>query len=60
MVVAGAPAPVAEEATADDAAARVKALMATGITRKDAIKQTAKELGLPKNVVYDAALQADE
>ena len=60
LVVAGAPAPIAEEATAEDAAARVKALMANGLSRKDAIKQTAKELGLPKNVVYDAALQADE
>jgi len=29
------------------------------MTRKDAIKQTAKELDLPKNVVYDAALAAD-
>ena len=32
-------------------------LMAEGLSRKDAIKQTAKELNLPKNVVYDAALQ---
>ena len=36
------------------------ALMDTGISRKDAIKQTAKELDLPKNVVYDAALNIDE
>ena len=26
------------------------------LSRKDAIKQTAQELSLPKNVVYDAAL----
>ena len=43
-----------------DAAARVAALMAEGLSRKDAIKQTAKELDLPKNVVYDAALSIDE
>jgi hypothetical protein len=30
--------------------------MAEGLSRKDAIKQTAKALDLPKNVVYDAAL----
>ena len=42
-----------------DAAARVAALMAEGMSRKDAVKQTAKELNLPKNVVYDAALAAD-
>ena len=59
LVIAGAPEQIKESATADDAAARVKALMDTGISRKDAIKQTAKELNLPKNVVYDAALQLD-
>ena len=60
LVIAGAPEQAKEVATADDAAARVKALMDTGISRKDAIKQTAKELNLPKNVVYDAALTIDE
>ena len=60
LVVAGAPEPVAEAATEDDAVNRVRALMETGISKKDAIRQTAKELGLPKNVVYDAALRMDE
>ena len=60
LVVAGAPEEVKEAATADDAAQRVKALMESGLSRKDAIKQTAKELDLPKNVVYDAALSIDE
>ena len=57
LVVAGAPEQEKETATADDAAARVQQLMDEGLSRKDAIKQTAKELNLPKNVVYDAALQ---
>ena len=56
LVIAGAPEQIKEVSTPEDAAARVKALMDTGISRKDAIKQTAKELNLPKNVVYDAAL----
>ena len=56
LVLAGAPEVAKEEASADDAAARVGQLMAEGLSRKDAIKQTAKELDLPKNVVYDAAL----
>ena len=60
LVVAGAPVQEKELPTVADAAARVAQLMATGISRKDAIKQTAKELDLPKNVVYDAALKADE
>ena len=59
LVIAGAPEQVKEMATADDAATRVKQLMDTGISRKDAIKQTAKELNLPKNAVYDAALSID-
>ena len=57
LVVSGAPEQEKETATVDDAAARVQHLMAEGLSRKDAIKQTAKELNLPKNVVYDAALQ---
>ena len=60
LVVAGAPAREKETATASDAAARVVQLMAEGLSRKDAVKQTAKELDLPKNVVYDAALQDEK
>ncbi len=56
LVVAGAPETVREEATPEDAAAHVAKLMEQGLSRKDAIKQTAKDLDLPKNVVYDAAL----
>jgi len=57
LVVAGAEPVIREAATAEDAAKRVAELMTEGLSRKDAIKQTAKELDLPKNVVYDAALQ---
>ena len=57
LVVAGAPETVKETASAGDAAARVAQLMEEGLSRKDAVKQTAKELDLPKNVVYDASLQ---
>ena len=60
LVVAGAPEVVAETATAEDAAGRVAELIAAGLSRKDAIRQTAKELDLPKNVVYDAALTIGE
>ena len=56
LVVAGAE-PVEEKAaTEEDAVKRVKELMDGGMSRKDAIKQAAQELHLPKNVVYDAAL----
>ena len=60
LVVAGAAPEEKPAATALDAGARVAELVAEGMSRKDAIKQTAKELDLPKNVVYDAALAAEE
>ena len=60
LIVAGAPEEVKETATATDAAARVAQLMEEGLSRKDAVKQTAKELDLPKNVVYEAALKDAE
>mgnify|MGYP003469391262 CR=1 FL=1 len=60
LVVDGA-APVEKEVpTAEDAGEMVKRLMSEGLSRKDAIKQTAKALDLPKNVVYDAALNNNE
>ena len=57
LVVAGAVPEEKPSATAEDAAARVAQLMGEGMSRKDAVKQTAQELNLPKNVVYDAALE---
>ena len=60
LVLAGAPEPTVQAAAPEDAAARVRALMEGGMSRKDAVRQTAQELNLPKNVVYDAALNADE
>ena len=56
LVLAGAPEEEKTELTAEDAAAHVAKLMEDGMSRKDAVKQTAKDLNLPKNVVYDAAL----
>ena len=60
LVVAGAPEEANEVPTATDAAGRVNALISQGLSRKDAIKQTAQELGLPKNAVYAAALGEEE
>ena len=59
LVLAGAPEQIKETATTGDAVERVRSLMESGLSRKDAIKQAAKELDLPKNVVYEAALQMD-
>ena len=60
LIVAGAPVVEKEVASETDAATRVQQLMAEGLSRKDAVKQTAKELDLPKNVVYDIALKDSE
>lgn len=60
LVVAGAPEEEKKLPSSTDAAARVKQLMAQGLSRKDAVKQTAQELNLPKNTVYDAALGEEE
>ena len=59
LVVAGAKPEVKEVPTEGDAVKRVRELMNEGLSRKDAIKQAAKELNLPKNVVYDAALNME-
>ena len=55
--VAGAPEQVKQAASPADAAALVRSLMAQGSSRKDAVKQAAAKLELPKNVVYDASLE---
>lgn len=57
LVVAGAAPEEKPAATAEDAAARALELMESGMSRKDAARQAAKELGLPKNLVYDATLK---
>ena len=56
LVVAGAVPEEKSAATPEDAARRVAELMEKGVSRKDAVKQAAAELDLPKNVVYDASL----
>ena len=60
LIIAGAQPEVEEAPTEEDAAGYLKRLIENGLSRKDAIKQTAKDLGLPKNVVYDLALNIEE
>ena len=60
LIVAGAEPEAEEIPTEDDASAYLQKLISSGMSRKDAIKQTAKDLGLPKNVVYDLALTISE
>ena len=60
LIVAGAEPEIEEAPTEDDAAGYLARLIQSGMSRKDAIKQTAKDLGLPKNTVYDLALKIPE
>ena len=60
LVLAGAPEIPAEDTTDADVVSYLTKLMESGLSRKDAVKQTSKELNIPKNVVYDTALQLDE
>ena len=60
LVVAGAPAAPKKEAEPVDAEARLRQLLNSGMSRKDAVKQTALELKLPKNAVYEIALSIPE
>ena len=57
LVVEGAPETAQEELTMEDGLARVAALRSAGSSLRDAVKQTAKETGLPKNELYALALE---
>ena len=53
LVVEGAPETAAAGPTPQDALARVAELREQGLSLRDAVKQAAKETGLPKNELYD-------
>ena len=57
LILEGA-APAEEETlTLEDALSMVSYAMESGLSRKDAVKQVAKETGIAKNALYDAALK---
>lgn len=56
LVIAGAEA-TGEVLTEEQALALVSALMEKGLSKKDAVRQVAKETGFSKNALYDAALE---
>jgi 16S rRNA (cytidine1402-2'-O)-methyltransferase len=57
LVVAGAPAAATTPRTAEELAAEVAARQAAGASRRDAVTEVARELGLPRREVYQAALE---
>ena len=57
LVLSGALEQTAPALTEDEALARVRALEAEGMSRKDACKQVARETGLSKNALYALAVK---
>ena len=57
VVVEGAQEAPAAAITLDAGAALVRAEMEKGLSKKDAVKLVAKQTGLPRNALYEAALQ---
>ena len=56
LVVRGAEPEEEKELTVDDGLAMVMRLREGGMSLKDAVKQVAKDLGLPRNQLYDMAV----
>ena len=57
LVLEGCEAPAETELTLEDALALVAKKLEEGLSRKDAVKQVAKETGFAKNALYDAAVK---
>ena len=55
-MVRGAEPEEEKELTVEDGLAVVMRLREEGMSLKDAVKQVAKDLGLPKNQLYDMAV----
>ena len=56
LVVRGAEPVQAQEATLEDGLAMVDKLREEGLSLRDAVKRSAKELGLARNQLYDLAV----
>jgi 16S rRNA (cytidine1402-2'-O)-methyltransferase len=56
VVVAGAPARTAGPGDVDEAVAEVSRRVAGGMSRRDAVAEVAAEAGLPRRLVYEAAV----
>ncbi len=57
LIVEGASAQEDEGITLEEALERVRALIESGSSKKDAVRQVAQETGFPKNTLYDAAIR---
>ena len=58
LIVGGAAPKVQAAPSMEECIDRVNALRQSGLSMKDAVKQVSKDAGIPRNTLYDAALQA--
>ena len=58
LLVGPPPAPVREEVDADEVRSYVERFIGDGVSRSEAVKRVARELGLPKSEVYRIAHDA--
>lgn len=58
LIVGGAAPKVQAAPSIEECIDRVNALRQSGLSMKDAVKQVSKDAGIPRNTLYDAALQA--
>jgi len=59
LVVEGSQEAAAPEVTPEEAAARVRALRAEGVSARDAARRVAEETGLPRSILYEAAIRPE-
>ena len=57
LVLEGAAPMQAEQITVDDALELVKQKLSEGLSKKDAVKEIARQTGIAKNMLYDAAMK---
>lgn len=58
LIIQGAPEETESAPDLDTCVAQVLKLREEGLSLKDAVKQVSRDCGIPKNILYDAALQA--
>lgn len=58
LVLDGAPEPVEDVLTLEDAVALALQKIEAGASKKDAVREVSRETGFPKNALYEAVLQA--
>ena len=57
LILEGAEPPAEQEISMEDALAMVVKKIESGLSKKDAVKQVAKDTGLSKNTLYDEAMK---